>query len=68
MRALEQRIVKLEAVTTFPSALRATVLHRPGEQSTTVERADYVECLDAATRAGGPLILLTLQRSLCPTP
>lgn len=64
MRALEQRIVKLEAGTTFVSALRATVLHPPGDQSTAVERADYAERLDAAARAGGPLILLTLQRSI----
>lgn len=68
MRTLEQRIVRLEAGTTFVSVLLATVLHRPGDQSTTVERADYAERLNTATRAGGPLILLTLQRSLSPAP
>lgn len=68
MRALEQRIVKLEARTTFSSVLRATVLHPPGDQSTEVEQADYAERLGTATRAGGPLILLTLQRSLSTAP
>lgn len=68
MRALEQRIVKLEAETAFSNALRATVLHPPGDQSTAVEQADYAERLGTATRAGGPLILLTLQRSFSPAP
>ena len=67
MRTLERRISELEAGAASVSALRATILHRPGEQATDAELARYAARLAAAHRAGGPLILLTLHRRLALT-
>lgn len=66
MRTLERRVSELEAGAASVGALRANVLHRPDDQATESERASYAERLAAARKAGGPLILLKLNRQLAP--
>lgn len=60
MRSLEQRIEKLEASANPADSLRAIVLHRPTEQATADEVAEYGANLASARKSGAPLILLTL--------
>jgi hypothetical protein len=65
VRNLEQRITKLETTTIGTSI--ATVLIRPTEPATSAQREAYAVSLAAAKKAGGPLVLLTLNRTPSPS-
>ncbi len=65
MRTLEQRITKLEATTIGTSI--ATVLIRPTETASRAQSRAYAVSLAAAKKAGGPLVLLTLNRAPSPS-